>query len=377
MSLSLIVEAVADTIMALPLDRVTDNYSHKTPVLLSLGCYDSQRSSYTSGYFLSRTKEKPMNKPSLLLQFADFMRHHRLPDTFLNTIGEYYLPLAQWIENHRPLNRTWIIGLNGAQGTGKSTLSGLLKIILEESFNCNTAIISLDDLYLPRADRRALAQSVHPLLQTRGVPGTHDTQLGKNILYQLSHLKAGQTLSLPRFDKACDEPLAEDKWETFIGPADIVIFEGWCMGSSAESEDALAQPINELEKQEDKQGLWRHYVNDKLQTSYKELFAYNDLLIMLKAPNFESIHRWRWQQEQKLAATITTNNALKQGTQLMDEKGITRFIQHYERLTRHNLAQLPEQADILLTLNEDHTIANVRYKESAHKAPLADSERRE
>ncbi len=312
-----------------------------------------------------------MKKPSLLLQFGDFIKQHRLPGAFIDTIGEHYLPLAQWINARRPANRTWIIGLNGAQGTGKSTLSEVLKIILEHDYSCNTAIISLDDLYLSRADRQTLAQSVHPLLQTRGVPGTHDTQLGMQLLHKLSHLKAGQTLSLPRFDKARDEPMTEDKWEVFTGPANIVIFEGWCMGSSAEAEEALAQPINELEAQEDKDGLWRHYVNDKLQTSYRELFACNDLLIMLKAPNFESIHRWRWQQEQKLAAAIAANNTPKQGTQLMDEAGITRFIQHYERLTRHNLAQLPEQADILLTLNEDHNIASTRYK-----IPLTDIEQR-
>ena len=315
-----------------------------------------------------------MNKPSLLLQFGDFIKQHRLPEAFIDTIAEHYLPLAQWINAHRPANRSWIIGLNGAQGTGKSTLSGVLKIILEQNFNCNTAIISLDDLYLPRADRQALARSVHSLLQTRGVPGTHDTQLGMQLLYKLSHLKAGQTLSLPRFDKARDEPMTEDKWEAFTGPANIVIFEGWCMGSSPEAEDALAQPINELEAQEDQNGLWRHYVNDKLQTSYMELFACNDLLIMLKAPNFESIHRWRWQQEQKLAATMTAGNALKKDFQLMDKAGVSHFIQHYERLTRHNLAQLPKQADILLALNEDHNIVNVRYKAPLYKTPLTDSE---
>jgi len=303
-----------------------------------------------------------MNKSGLLLLFKDFIEQHRLPEVFIDTIGEYYLPLAQWLNTHRPANRTWIVGLNGAQGTGKSTLSAVLKIILEENYNCNTAIISLDDLYLPRAGRKVLAQTIHPLLQTRGVPGTHDTGLGIRLLHQLSNLKAGQTLLLPRFDKTRDEPMAEDKWETFTGPADVVIFEGWCMGSPAEAEEALTKPINELEAQEDKNGLWRHYVNDKLQTSYRELFAYNDLLIMLKAPNFESIHRWRWQQEQKLAASVAVDHALKKDFQLMDKAGITRFIQHYERLTRHNLAQLPEQADILLTLNESHNIVNVCYK---------------
>jgi len=303
-----------------------------------------------------------MTETKLQRQFASFIEKNKLPINFVDTISEYYLPLAQWINQQRPQNSTWTIGLNGAQGTGKSTLSAVLKIILEENYNCNTAIISLDDLYLPRADRKVLAQTIHPLLQTRGVPGTHDTERGIRLLQQLSHLKAGQTLLLPRFDKARDEPMAEDEWETFTGPANIVIFEGWCMGSPAETEDALTKPINELETQEDKSGLWRRYVNHKLQTSYRELFAYNNLFIMLKAPDFESIHRWRWQQEQKLAATVVADNALNIDFQLMDEAGITRFIQHYERLTRHNLEQLPEQADILLTLNEDHNIVNVRYK---------------
>lgn len=307
-------------------------------------------------------------------QFASFIEKNKLPPTFVDTISEYYLPLAQWINQQRPQNRTWTIGLNGAQGTGKSTLSAVLKVILEENYNCNTAIISLDDLYLPRADRKVLAQTIHPLLQTRGVPGTHDTDLGIRLLHQLSNLKAGQTLLLPRFDKARDEPMAEDKWEACTRPADVVIFEGWCMASPAEAEEALDKPINELETMEDKDGLWRHYVNDKLQTSYRELFAYNDLLIMLKAPSFESIHRWRWQQEQKLAASVAADHTLKKDFQLMDRAGITRFIQHYERLTRHNLAQLPGQADILLTLNEDHTIEDVRYKAPLHKSPTTNNE---
>lgn len=303
-----------------------------------------------------------MTDTKLQRQFTSFFAKNKLPVTFLDTISDYYLPLAQWINEQRPQNRTWVIGLNGAQGTGKSTLSTVLKIILEENYNCNTAIISLDDLYLSRASRKVLAQSIHPLLQTRGVPGTHNTELGVRLLHQLSNLEVGQALLLPRFDKTRDEPMAEDKWETFTGPTDVIIFEGWCTGSPAEAEEALARPTNELEALEDKSGLWRQYVNDKLQTSYRELFAYNDLLIMLKAPNFESIHRWRWLQEQKLAATTAAKNALKKDSQLMDKAGITRFIQHYERLTRHNLVQLPEKADILLTLNEDHDVVNVRYK---------------
>jgi len=291
-------------------------------------------------------------------QFAHFIEKNDLPPTFADTISEYYLPLAQWINQHRPQNRTWIIGLNGAQGTGKSTLSAVLKIILEENYNCNTAIISLDDLYLPQAERKVLAQTIHPLLQTRGVPGTHDAELGVQLLDALCDLQENQKLMLPRFDKARDDRLPETNWEAFKGPAQVVIFEGWCVSSRASPEQALLDPINQLEAGEDNNGLWRHYVNHQLQTTYKDLFAPIELLIFLQAPDFACIHSWRWEQEQKLR----THSTQDKPAQIMNEVGIRRFIQHFERLTRQNLKQLPKQADIVLALNSQHHIISSHYK---------------
>ncbi|MEZ0151506.1 MAG: phosphoribulokinase [Candidatus Reddybacter sp.] len=299
-----------------------------------------------------------MSDPKPQQQFASFIEENELPPAFIDTINEYYRPLAQWINQHRPQNRTWIIGLNGAQGTGKSTLSALLKIILEEEYNCNTAIISLDDLYLPQAERKVLAQTVHPLLQTRGVPGTHDTKLGMQLLDALYALQENQSLMLPRFDKTRDDRLPETDWELFKGRAQVVIFEGWCVGSTASPEQDLSTPINQLEAQEDKNGLWRRYVNHQLQTAYKELFARIELLILLQALEFTCIHRWRWGQEQKLIYHPRQGEA----TQVMDETGISRFIQHFERLTRQNLKQLPAHADIVLALNSQHHIISSHYK---------------
>jgi len=290
-------------------------------------------------------------------QFAGFIKKQKLPPAFINTICEQYLPLAQWINSHRPRNRTWVVGLNGAQGSGKSTLSAVLKIILEEDYNCNTAILSLDDLYLPRADRQVLAQTIHPLLQTRGVPGTHDIELGMQLLDALCALQGNQSLMLPRFDKARDDRLPATNWESFKGPAQVGIFEGWCVGSTASSELDLAQAINELEAKEDNAALWRQYINQQLATTYQVLFARIERLIVLQAPDFASIHHWRWQQEQKLAPGSLTDKP----SQIMDEAGIKHFIQHFERLTRQNLKQLPELADIVLTLDNERHIIGSRY----------------
>ena len=201
-------------------------------------------------------------------------------------------------------------------------------------------------------------KTIHPLLQTRGVPGTHDVKLGTQLLDALCSLQKNQSMLLPRFDKASDDRLPETDWARFNGPAQIVIFEGWCVGSRARPEQDLAKAINKLEAEEDQEGLWRRYVNLKLQASYKDLFARNELLILLQAPNFASIRRWRWEQEQKLV----TKSLQTEASQIMDKAGVSRFIQHFERLTRRNLRQLPERADILLTLDSEHHIISSRYK---------------
>ena len=299
-----------------------------------------------------------MTEQTIQQQFAGFIQENGLPANFIDTINDYYLPLAQWINRQRPQDRTWIIGLNGAQGTGKSTLSTVLKIILEGDYTCSTAIISLDDLYLPRADRKVLAETIHPLLQTRGVPGTHDTELGRQLLDALCSLKDNQRLKLPRFDKASDDRLPEINWETFNGPAQVLIFEGWCVGSTASPEQDLLETINTLEAEEDSDRIWRRYVNHLLQTTYKQLFERIEKLILLQAPGFDCIHHWRWEQEQKLISHSKKSGA----RQVMDETGIRRFIQHFERLTRQNLKQLPEIADIVMTLNSQHQITHSRYK---------------
>lgn len=109
-----------------------------------------------------------------------------------------------------------VVGLCGAQGSGKSTVSATLAARFERA-----ATFSLDDLYLGRDARLDLARRIHPLFATRGVPGTHDPMLGVEVL---SALKQGKSAALPRFDKAQDDRAPCDSWSIVEAGCELVIF---------------------------------------------------------------------------------------------------------------------------------------------------------
>ena len=287
-----------------------------------------------------------------------FLREHRLPDAFAGMAERYYVPLARWTERRRAARpgRTFVLGINGAQGTGKSTLSRFLRAYLESEHALRVAELSIDDIYLTRAEREALAGAVHPLLLTRGVPGTHDVPLGADVIDGLCRLGGGEHLALPRFDKSVDDRRPRESWPAVEGPVDVVVFEGWCVGSGPAPERDLADPVNELEANEDPDGTWRRYANGQLASVYPGLFGRIDALVFLRAPGFDAIRRWRREQERKLAAT-----AGAAGSRVMGEPELERFMQHYERITRRNLETLPARADAVLSLGEDHAVTSAHY----------------
>lgn len=258
--------------------------------------------------------------------------------------------LVAWITEQKQVNQTLIVGISGAQGTGKSTLCQRLKILLNDRYE--VAILSLDDLYLSQYKRRQLAASISPLFATRGVPSTHDVNLGIQILEKL---KQGQgDLWLPRFDKQTDNPKPKVLWECCKTPVDIVLFEGWCLGLTAQTDDALVEPINRLEANEDANAVWRKQVNQSLKGEYQALFHMIDKLIYLKAPNLASVFAWRKQQEQETFAHHPSAS--------MDEQALRRFMAHYERLTAHGLTTLPKQAAVVVHLGEEHQCLDIWYQ---------------
>ena len=274
-------------------------------------------------------------------QVAVFIAAHRLPARFRDTIERHYLPLATWLQAQKPPARPLLLGINGGQGTGKSTLAAFLKLALESMRGWRVAVLSIDDFYLTRAERARLAERVHPLLATRGAPGTHDVGMLSECLAALRRLGAGETLALPRFDKAEDERAARQSWPLVRGPVDLIILEGWCVGSVAEPDAALDEPVNALERDADRDGRWRRYVNERLGAEYAGVFAGLDALVFLKIPDFDAVYRWRLEQEQKLA---DARGGAGQG--IMTAEQIATFIQHYERVTRGNLRAIPAIADV-------------------------------
>ncbi len=242
-----------------------------------------------------------------------------------------------------------ILGICGSQGSGKSTLArGLV-----DRLGVRAATLSLDDLYLGKAARAALARDIHPLLATRGVPLTHDVALGRAIL---DAVRAGQPVQLPRFDKASDEPLAQAQWEAIDASLDLLIFEGWCVGARAQPPADLTAPVNDLERAEDPDGLWRRAVNAALAGPYQTLFARIDRLVLLAAPDFGVVRGWRAQQEAELRASLAARR--RDPALAMSDMQIARFIQHYERLTRAILQEMPGRADLTLRLGPDRAMIN-------------------
>lgn len=289
---------------------------------------------------------------------ARFLRRHRLPDSFRTLIDEHYMPLVGWLRSARTPGQLMLLGVNGAQGTGKSTLADFLAMTLGGTAGWRVAVVSIDDFYLTRAQRQQLAARVHPLLATRGVPGTHDLDMLTRCLADLNALGEGDELILPRFDKSRDDRANEAAWPTVNGPIHLVILEGWCVGSGPERTDELVEPLNALERDEDRDGSWRRFVNDQLAGRYAEIFSTLDALLFLKVPNFDCVFQWRQEQEEKLADS-TRNH----GAGLMNRDQVARFIQNFERVTRANLRTLTGTADVVLEFDDQHRCVRSVYRD--------------
>ena len=247
----------------------------------------------------------------------------------------YQTTLAQLTEKlQSDLSLPAVIGISGAQGSGKSTLAAELVAQLK-LHGIQAAAVSLDDYYLSKAQRQQLAQHVHPLLRQRGVPGTHHIQQAIN---DATAVLAGQPVALPQFDKALDEPAAALPAQQL----DLLIVEGWCLGVKPQTSAELAVPVNALEQHEDSDGRWRHYVNSQLAGPYADYWQLLKPLIWLKAPDWQSVCRWRAKQEQQLWQN--------RGTGMTDAE-LARFMLPFQRLTLASWQQLPNVADIIINLN--------------------------
>jgi D-glycerate 3-kinase len=267
-----------------------------------------------------------------------------LPVDYREIVERFWRPLSEDIAERsveNPGSGPLIVGINGAQGSGKTTLCKFLEVLLVEH-NRIGVTLSLDDLYLTREQRLRMAADLHPLFATRGVPGTHDTALGMAVL---DRLLAGKSADMPVFDKARDD--RAEGTRHVEPPVHVVLFEGWCVDAVPQPAADLREPVNALERDEDPRGLWRREVNRRLGTDYAGLFARIDCLVMLAVPDFATVLGHRRLQEQKLGAGNPGAGAP------MDDAALERFIAHYQRLTEWTLAEMPARADILVEIGRD------------------------
>jgi D-glycerate 3-kinase len=275
-----------------------------------------------------------------------------LPAGYLDTVERFLAPFAAYIsaaaQGHGP---GYVVGLCGPQGSGKTTAAGLLRGLLARG-GLEAIVLSLDDLYLPLEDRQRLSVEVHPLLKTRGVPGTHDPALGLSLIENLA--RPGETI-LPCFDKAIDDRAAPDRWRRVEGPVDVILFEGWCVGARPQAARALEPPLNALERDQDPRGVWRRFVNTALATAYRPLFDRIDMLALVAAPSFDVVLDWRREQEHALRAERGPDAG-------MSDEALATFVQHYERLTRHILSEMPRRADVVARLGPSREVLGVKFR---------------
>ena len=201
-------------------------------------------------------------------------------------LKSFLIPLCDWIAKRADKNKPYFVGLAGGQGTGKTTISSLISIILKKYFKKNVFRVSIDDFYKTRKDRSKLSKSIHPMLMTRGVPGTHDLKLMQTFFKNVKQ-KSFRSIKIPKFDKSIDDRYPKKNWYNINKKPDIIIFEGWCVGAKAEENRSLKKSINAMERNRDQKLVWSKFVNQQLNTNYNNFIVeFNKDLI----PNNASIN---------------------------------------------------------------------------------------
>ena len=302
--------------------------------------------------------QKKLSYQKIRKKYLRFLKSQEvLSEPFRDKLGQlddFFLPISKKIYKIFLKNKkTKIIGLTGSQGSGKSTISNILKIILKDGFNLNTVVFSIDDFYKTLKERRKMSKKISPLFLTRGVPGTHDTKLLFDSLKKFKNLKFNN-FSIPRFDKSSDERHAKNKWQKIKKKPHLIIFEGWCVGARHQKNDDLEKSMNQIERKNDTDFTWRKTVNYQLKHKYKKIFKKIDKLIYLKAPSFKDIFKWRLLQEQKMKLTSKSKK-------IMSKSQVKEFIMFYERITRHMMKDYSKISDLTIFLDKNHRSTKMKF----------------
>jgi len=280
-----------------------------------------------------------------------------LPSSIEADYLSVYKPVVEWIQNTRCEDQPFIVGVNGAQGSGKSTFCELLKHLLHAD-GLSTVVLSVDDLYHTRKYRLEMGKSIHPLCAIRGVPGTHDVALGLQVLKALKYQGPLDIVTIPRFDKAMDDRKPDDLSANVSNPVDVVLFEGWCVGEPPIP--PYEGPYNDRESRDDSDGVWSRWSAHALNTQYQTLNEMLDALVMLKVPSMEVVRQSRWLQEKKLQNTMSLDER-RASPGLMSEAEVTDYVALFERHTEHMFATVIHTCDVLIERDAhfNYTLARI------------------
>ncbi|MBR9795606.1 MAG: hypothetical protein GYB45_05975 [Gammaproteobacteria bacterium] len=304
-------------------------------------------------------------RAALQIVLARFLQEASLPDSVaFNFMGWHAGVTRSLAQRAKTAETPPLVGFSGCQGSGKSTLVALMAKVMREVHGVSTVVLSLDDFYLTKAARAALAESIHPLFATRGVPGTHDLALLNEAISALRQSGPGGAVPLPAFDKALDDRTELVHWRQVSAPVQLIFLEGWCVGLSPQSESELEVPINPMEAEQDPSLVWRREVNRQLANGYGDVFGQLDALLLLQAPSFDAVFEWRWQQEQRLSEQFQKDHPDKPDP-TMSRSEVADFVLHYQRLTEHALKTLPDRADFVWELATDRSVERMWLTEVA------------
>ena len=144
--------------------------------------------------------------------------------TYVETVVR---PLAELIDAIRP----GVVGLSGPPGSGKSTLARVIASTTQR----DALVLSLDDFYLSREDRRRRGMT------WRGPPGSHDLPLLFDVLSQIRARHV--PISIPRFDPSTDD---RSDPTTLTAPPELVLLDGWFLGYTGDGYGEILDHIDLL-----------------------------------------------------------------------------------------------------------------------------------
>ena len=275
------------------------------------------------------------------------------PDYFKNIV----IPLSAYLLNLPQKKEPYFVGLSGGQGSGKTTLSDFIQVVLSAVSKKSVTGFSIDDIYKSPGEREKQSRKIHPLCKVRGVPGTHDVQMGLKVLESLCNASEETLTPIPSFSKPLDRHKPTEDWKVFQGRPDFIFFDGWCAGARPISEKEWKPPMNDLEKEEDPNGVWSKWSNKELAGDYQDLFRRFDLLLMIKVPGIEYVYKSRWLQEQTLEKTLKDPELRDK---IMTKEEVYRFVMHYERLTHYILEEMPSFSDMVLERDEEFNFSIIK-----------------